>query len=97
MNTCAARLPLGAKPALVPGPEGWPVPEVRRCGQSVGLVTVWDRDNHPWRYCPIAGHMSDVLAQIPMAEARHVFHEIPEPRTAAEWSAVRPEMAGRLR
>ena len=100
MTTCRARLAR----TLAESPSGFPDPGIRRCGQSVGLRTLYDRDGHVWHACGRAGHTSDVLAQMADAElAERVRHEVerearplagfPEPHTAAGWAPIRPEMA----
>jgi len=74
MNRCEARL----GPRMVNGPAGWPEYEYRGvCSQSVGVRSVWDGLNRERHYCPIAGHLADVLAQARDAElAERVRHDV---------------------
>lgn len=103
--TCQARIPLGAKPFVRPGPFGFPESVVNHCNQSVGLVLLCDINGRDWHACTKAGHVGDVEAQIHDAElAERVRHEIEdelrpsgEPHTAGEWAAIRPEMTRYVR
>ena len=58
MNRCRARLPLGSKPTVQPGPFGFPESVTIHCNQSVGVKPV--RGGYA---CPIPGHAADVEAQ----------------------------------
>lgn len=96
---CQARL----APHMVEGPAGWPEYEYRgECRQRVGVRRWFDALGIERRYCAMPGHREDVDEQARLAElAERVRHDTqPEPAaapvTAAEWMAVRPEMA-RLR
>jgi hypothetical protein len=68
---------------MVNGPAGWPEYEYRGvCTQTVGVRKFFDGVNRERHYCPIAGHLADVLAQARADElAMRVRHETrPEPR-----------------
>jgi hypothetical protein len=58
MNHCRARLPLGAKPKVGPGPFGFPETSTHYCNQVVGVSPVGDSFA-----CSIKGHREDVLRQ----------------------------------
>ena len=69
MNRCRARLPLGRKPLVRPGPFGFPETLQVYCGQTVGVQQVG-----AFFACAIPGHRADVERQ---ETEQRVRHEMP--------------------